>query len=188
MVKRVKIDPNDVVGKNFPFWSQGQRRLEKAIKMGFFQVLFFKFYVELKDMFLIFAWSYSSMNAWNRLPKIIFLLFGKILALCSFWVERILITRELFFSLFWLSWVIISSHGSNITFHLFFIFIFPLLFLFQLYFVLVSLFALCLYELGNEDCIYGRSECNYNHLQDIWDWLWFSYEIAHYGKNLISVF
>ena len=130
---------------------------------------FFKFYVELKDMFLIFAWSYSSMNAWNRLPKIIFLLFGKILALCSFWVERILITRELFFSLFWLSWVIISSHGSNITFHLFFIFIFPLLFLFQLYFVLVSLFALCLYELGNEDCIYGRSEFNYNHLQDIWD-------------------
>ena len=28
----------------------------------------------------------------------------------------------------------------------------------------------------------------YNQLQDIWDWLQFSLEIAQHGKNLISIF
>ena len=27
-----------------------------------------------------------------------------------------------------------------------------------------------------------------NQSQNIWDWLWFSCEIKHYGKSLISVF
>ena len=27
-----------------------------------------------------------------------------------------------------------------------------------------------------------------NHSENIWDWLWFSCEVAHYGKNLISAF
>ena len=35
---------------------------------------------------------------------------------------------------------------------------------------------------------YTIASINYNHSQNIWDWLWFSYEIAHYGKTLISVF
>ena len=139
-------------------------RVKRDSKMRFFQVL-----CRIERYVSNFCMKLQQHKCLKSPVGNNFLLFGKILALCSFWVERILITRELFFSLFWLSWVIISSHGSNITFHLFFIFIFPLLFLFQLYFVLVSLFALCLYELGNEDCIYGRSEFNYNHLQDIWD-------------------
>ena len=29
---------------------------------------------------------------------------------------------------------------------------------------------------------------SYNHSENIWDWIWFSCEIAHYGKNLISAF
>ena len=34
-VKRVKIDPNDFVGKNFLLWSQGQKRLENEVFSSF---------------------------------------------------------------------------------------------------------------------------------------------------------
>ena len=36
--------------------------------------------------------------------------------------------------------------------------------------------------------IMGASRRTYSLSQDIWGWLWFSCEIEHYGKGLISIF
>ena len=33
-----------------------------------------------------------------------------------------------------------------------------------------------------------QSHWNYNHGQNIWEKLWFLFEIAHYEKSLISIF